>query len=268
MQSGLLEGGADDVRCCITVDLCLRLLQELLDAGITRVRLGILQLDDVGVSYVLVDLALGRKEDVGITPLVVQFGDGAVELRLAGQCQGEPMDKGLPLLPVSLGGKTLQTVGHIGEKGLELPVVGHQLLLVPYLIFLIGELILVIGSQQVTEQLFPHHLIGDHEAGLPSAGSSEGDQSEVIEQADEVVLQANLLGREMGLDVTRDVSLLHQPQDDGGIMLELLVLSDEHPYLLIVETDVGIQHLLGNLIPLASVFVDEVEHHVGVVHGR
>ena len=59
MQLGLLEGRTDDVRCCITVDLCLRLLQKLLDAGITRVRLGILQLDDVGVSYVLIDLALG-----------------------------------------------------------------------------------------------------------------------------------------------------------------------------------------------------------------
>ena len=50
-------------------------------------------------------------------------------------------------------------------------------------------------------------------------------------------------------------------------MGELLVLADEHAQLVVVHTDILVEHLFWNVTTFIYVFVQEREHHVGIVHG-
>ena len=50
-------------------------------------------------------------------------------------------------------------------------------------------------------------------------------------------------------------------------MGELLVVADEHSHLVIVDADVGLHHLLRDLVFASDVIIYEVEHHYRVVHG-
>ena len=54
--------------------------------------------------------------------------------------------------------------------------------------------------------------------------------------------------------------------DDRGIVGKLLVSADEHAELVVVGTDVFVYHVVGHLTIIVHIIVDEVKHHVGVVH--
>ena len=47
----------------------------------------------------------------------------------------------------------------------------------------------------------------------------------------------------------------HQLLDDAGIVGELLVVADEHSHLVIVDADVGLHHLLRDLVFAVNIVV-------------
>lgn len=102
VERGGLYGRTHHVGIGISADLCRSITEELLQLFVRGGGLAVLELYDVGVLHVLVDVAQGREEDVGITALFVQFGDGPIELVLAGHGQSEAMHIGLTLLLVTL----------------------------------------------------------------------------------------------------------------------------------------------------------------------
>ena len=116
-------------------------------------------------------------------------------------------------------------------------------------ISIIYQVVLLVGVEQVGVHLVSHHLIRDDELGLTLCISSVyRHHAEIEQQAEEVVWVVDSLGREVLVERAYHESLGHQLLDDAGIVGELLVVADEHPYLVIVDTDVGLHHLLRDFV--------------------
>lgn len=101
--------------------------------------LAIFQFHDVGIFYVLIDVAEGQQEDVGITAIVVKFRNRTVELALARHRQSETMNVGFAFLLVALGGEALQTIGYVGKVGLKCAFVSQLALQLGLVVLLKGE---------------------------------------------------------------------------------------------------------------------------------
>ena len=136
----------------------------------------------------------------------------------------------------------------------------------PLAISIIYQVILLVGVEQVGVHLVTHHLIRDDELGLTIISSVYRHHAEIEQQAEEVVWVVDSLGREVLVERAYHESLGHQLLDDAGIVGELLVVADEHPQLVIVDTDVGLHHLLSDLVFVINIVIYEVEHHHRVVH--
>ena len=50
-------------------------------------------------------------------------------------------------------------------------------------------------------------------------------------------------------------------------MGKLLVLADEHTELVVIQSDVFLYHILRKSSSVSDIIIDEIEHHVGIVHG-
>ena len=116
----LVETGMPDVvvhidRAGIAAHLGLCLLSGNLYLRIRRMALQVFQLDDIRVLHIRENLMARTEEDVGITTLIVQFGDGTVVATLAGQGKGVAMHEGLALLTVTRRSKGVDAVLHVLE---------------------------------------------------------------------------------------------------------------------------------------------------------
>ena len=85
-------------------------------------------------------------------------------------------------------------------------------------------------------------------------------------KAEEVVWVVDSFGREVLVERACHESLGYQLLDDAGVMGELLVVADEHSHLVIVDTDVGLHHGVGDVVLIIYIVANEIEHHHGVVH--
>ena len=95
--------------------------------------------------------------------------------------------------------------------------------------------------------------------------AADGEHTEIVEQAHEVVRIGDAGGRKAGLQFTGDEALAHQRLDDGSVMGKFLVLADEHAQFLVVDADVLFYHVIRS-ITVQDVVLNEVKHHIGVVH--
>ena len=177
------------------------------------------------------------------------------------------MHESLSLLLVSLGGVLLQAVGDILKVWLELPIVCQFALQFTLAISIIYQVVLLVGVEQVGVHLVTHHLIRDDELGLTIISSVYRHHAEIEQQAEEVVWVVDSLGREVLVERAYHESLGYQLLDDASVVGELFVVADEHSQLVIVDTDVGLHHLLRDLVIASDVIIYEVEHHYRVVHG-
>ena len=234
---------------------------------IAGARLAIFQFHDVGIFYVLIDVAEGQQEDVGITAIVVKFRNRTVELALARHRQSETMNVGFALLLVALGGEALQTIGYVGKVGLECAFVSQLALQLGLVVLLKGEVVLFVSIQQIGVHLVAHHLVGNHKAGIALVGAVYRYHAEIEEQTQEIIWVVDALGREILHQGSRGESPGHDILYDAGIVGKLLVMADEHANLVVVDADVGFHQFLRNIIIVADVIIYKVEHHHGVVHG-
>ena len=109
-------------------------------------------------------------------------------------------------------------------------------------------------------------LIRDDELGLTLVCSVYRHHAEIEQQAEEVVWVVDSLGREVLVERAYHESLGYQLLDDAGIVGELLVVADEHSQLVIVDTDVGLYHGVGDVVLIIYIVANEIEYHHGVVH--
>ena len=177
------------------------------------------------------------------------------------------MNVGFALLLVALGGEALQTIGYVGKVGLECAFVSQLALQLGLVVLLKGEVVLLVGIQQIGVHLVAHHLVGNHEAGVALVGAVYRYHAEIEEQTQEIVGIVDALGWEILHQGSRGESLGHDILYDAGIVGKLPVVADEHAYLVVVDADVGFHQLLRNIIVVADVIIYKVEHHHGVVHG-
>lgn len=84
-----------DVAVCITAYLGRSIGKELLQLLISRVRLAVFQLNDVGMLHVLENVTKRTEEDFCIAALIIQFGDRTIESVLTGHRQSETMHKSI-----------------------------------------------------------------------------------------------------------------------------------------------------------------------------
>ena len=112
-------------RVGIAAHLGLGLLGGNLNLRIRRMVLQVFQLDDIRMLHIRENLMARTEEDVSIPLLIVQFGDGTLEAAVAGQGKGIAMHESLALLPVTLGGKRVDAVGHVVEEGFEISTIRH-----------------------------------------------------------------------------------------------------------------------------------------------
>ena len=68
-----LHGFAHDVAIGVAPYLGRSFLEEMIQLLIAGARLAIFQFHDVGIFQVLINVAKGQQEDVGITAVVVEF---------------------------------------------------------------------------------------------------------------------------------------------------------------------------------------------------
>ena len=200
----LVETGMADVvvhidRVGIAAHLGLCLLGGNLNLGIRRMALQVFQLNDIRMLHIRENLMARTEENVGITTLIVQFGDGTVEAALAGQGKGIAMHESLALLPVTLGGKRVDAVSHVLEEGFEVTIVCHVLLQLANPVGIGFQVILVVVVEKVGIDLLAYHLVGDDKLGFSSVKTTDSHHSEVVEQADEVVILGYVFSRETSL---------------------------------------------------------------------
>ena len=106
-----------------------------------------------------------------------------------------------------------------------------------------------------------NHQIGDGQFGFSSMHSADGEHTEIVEQAHEVVGVGDAGGGEATLQFTGDIALTHQRLNDGSIVGKLLVLANEHAQFLVVDANVIFHHILWCLATHYIIF-NEVEHHI------
>ena len=164
----------------------------------------------------------------------------------------------LTFLSVALGGKAVKTFGDVGEVLLPFAEIRHPGSQVFLLWELVGKVRFLVGIEQVTVQLVAYGLVGNDQTCLPHHSPVDGQHSKIVEQAHEVVGVGDGLSRESLLQGTGNVPLLDECLDNGSVMCELPVLADEHPQLLIVYTDVLLQHVIRQLTTIADVAVHKV----------
>ena len=73
MKLRSLHGFAHDVAIGVAPYLGRSFLEEMVQLFIADARLAILQLHDVGIFQLIINVAKGQHEDVGITAVVVEF---------------------------------------------------------------------------------------------------------------------------------------------------------------------------------------------------
>ena len=97
--------------------------------------------------------------------------------------------------------------------------------------------------------------------------SSDGNHAEVVKQTHEIIWVAYLLGREASLEFTSHKAVFYQLLDDRGIVGKLLILTDEHAELVVIQSDVFLYHIFRKSSSISDIIIDKIEHHVRVVHG-
>ena len=125
----------------------------------------------------------------------------------------------------------------------------------------------VVVCEEEIEQLLSRYFIWYHELGLSLIISCDGNHAEVVEQTHEIIRVAYLLGRKAGLELASHKAVFYQLLDDRGIVGKLLVLADEHAELVVIQSDVFLYHILRKSSSISDIIIDEIEHHVGIVHG-
>ena len=133
-------------------------------------------------------------------------------------------------------------------------------------ISIIYQVVLLVGVEQVGVHLVSHHLIRDDELGLTLVCSVYRHHAEIEQQAEEVVWVVDSLGREVLVERAYHESLGYQLLDDASVVGELFVVADEHSQLVIVDTDVGLYHGVGDVVLIIYIVANEIEYHHGVVH--
>ena len=113
--------------------------------------------------------------------------------------------------------------------------------------------------------MFLNHQVRDGKLGFPFVHAANGKHTEIIEQAHEIIGIGDTGRGETFFQFTSNEALAHEGLDDGGIMGKLLVLADEHAQLFVVDTNVVFYHIEWRFA-IVNVVLDEIEHHVGVVH--
>ena len=108
----------------------------------------------------------------------------------------------------------MQPISDVGEESMEIPIISHRLRFLIQLIRIKREVIIVIVRQEIGEDLFTNHLIGNDQLRISSISSPIGNHPEMVGQADEIVRIHDRLRWEMRLDLTCDEPLLHQTLDD------------------------------------------------------
>ena len=164
MQRGVRDVLADIDRVGIPAYLPPRLFCRFLRLAVGRAALQILEFDDVRVLHVREHLVSRPQEDVGISRLVVEFGDGAVEMALAGEGESVSVNERLAFLPVSLRRVAVDAVVDVLEEGLEVAVVCHALLELRETVGVSFEVVVVIVVEKVGIYLLAYHLVRYYEA--------------------------------------------------------------------------------------------------------
>ena len=215
--------------------------------------------------HVGVDFQHRAEENIYITFLRVLLGDGTVETVLRSHGKGEAVDEGLAFLLVALRGIAVQAVGNVAEVGLPVAVVSQSRGKFDLFVTAETQVGIVVSIQQIGIELFLHHHVGDGEPCLSLIRAADGEHSEVVEQTDEVVGIGDADGREAVFQFTGDEALTHESLYDGSIVGKLFVLADEHTQFLVVNADVALYHVAW-CFAIINVVLDEVKHHIGVVH--
>ena len=117
------------------------------------------------------------------------------------------MNEGFALLTVTLRSVSIDAVRYILEERLEVATVCHQLFLLANVVALYREVVLLIGFEKIGENLLANHLIWDYKSGVSLISATDGDQPEVVEQADKVVAVSYVLSWEAPLEFTRHEAL-------------------------------------------------------------
>ena len=173
-------------------------------------------------------LATGAEEYVGISVLVIKFGYWAVEAALACEGKSKTMHESLAFLAVALRGKGVDAVGDKLEEGFEFAFICHKLLFSPDVRTVKCQVIFFICIKEIRENLLTHNLIGNYKFYIAHVSTAYSHHTEIVKQAEEIVVVGNILCGESFLQLTCHVAFRHQCLDDGGIMCEFLVLVDEH----------------------------------------
>lgn len=121
-----------------------------------------------------------------------------------------------------------QAVSNITEIGFPIAIVGKSAS--KFVLFVTAEIEFgfVVGTQQISVDLFADYLIRNGEFGLSFIRSANGEHTEIVEQAHKVVGVGDIDGRKTFFQFSGDVAFAHQCLYDGGIMSKLFVLPDEH----------------------------------------
>ena len=265
MQPGGADATLHRFRIGIAVGLGDGFPAKFLHTGFGILILGIFQFYDVAVLHVGVDFQHRAEENIYITFLRVLLGDGTVETVLRSHGKGEAVDEGLAFLLVALRGIAVQAVGNVAEVGLPVAVVSQSRGKFALFVTAETQVGIVVSIQQIGIELFLHHHVGDGEPCLSLIRAADGEHSEVVEQTDEVVGIGDADGREAVFQFTGDEALTHESLYDGSIVGKLLVLADEHTQFLVVNADVALYHVAW-CFAIINVVLDEVKHHIGVVH--
>ena len=78
------------------------------------------------------------------------------------------------------------------------------------IIFVVCEIVVAVSVKEIGEYLLTNDLVGNDKFGVSLIATSNCDQSEVIQQADKVVVLGDVFSRESFLYLSSDKALRHK----------------------------------------------------------
>ena len=96
--------------------------------------------------------------------------------------------------------------------------------------------------------MLTYRQVGNAQKGISTLGTLDGEQPEIVKQALEVIGLGNILGGKSILDNRGGLAVVHDLLYDRGVRTEALVETDQMAELVVVGTDIVVDHILRRLV--------------------
>ncbi len=263
VEGGCLAQGLDTRGLGVGVDLGHGVVPLRLCAGVGVGGLECLELDDVAVAYGVAG-EVGQQEEVAVAMVELKLGGEEVVGREVEVGHEEALKVALRLYGVAHGGDVLVGLGHEGQCGSPVAVVGHGVETVGERADIDARLGLVL-LVEVVVVLLADVVVGDGEHHPVPVRAADGEHAVVEDEAGEDVGLDDVLGGERLLDLGAYLTLLGYAHEYAFALVVERVEADEPLELVVVGAGVAISHLGWRLAVVYQV-VEVVYDHVGVEH--